>query len=309
MRGIRATGTPIVSSAIWLIGIHLAASALTFAAWQITGDIRWIDVFFKYQGSLFFVICAAAELWLAWTALRQFSPGEPMRAAWMLITVASFYRFTGFLFTQILSVRSYLNPLLLISGATDESLFLTCRRFGLIVSGPLHMAVLAAGLFLILRVLRRLGILSRPRPLDLLFISCVLAFTVRQAYEIINWLRVTAAPYDLQKVLNWASDPLLSILLVEAVLIRRPALITGWGLLAKSWQAFAAAIFLTSLGDIGLWATAHDYLPWPYSSVTWYVWFLASAAYVLGPAYQVEACRRAFREAKVPKMGAGPEQV
>jgi hypothetical protein len=187
-----------------------------------------------------------------WTAFQQFSPGEPMRAAWMLVTVASFYRFTGLVFSQILSVRSYLNPLLLISGAPDESLLLTCRRFGLIVSGPLHMAVLGVGLFLILRVLRRFGILSRPRPLDLLLISCVLAFTVRQVYEIVNWLRITPAPYDLHKVLGWASDPLLSILLIEAILIRRSALLTGWGLLAKSWRAFAVAIFLTSLGDVGL---------------------------------------------------------
>lgn len=61
---------------------------------------------------------------------------------------------------------------------------------------------------------------------------------------------------------------------------------------------FSLGIFLTSLGDIGIWATSHNYLPWPYSSITWYVWFLASAAYVLGPAYQVEACRRAYREAE-----------
>ena len=105
------------------------------------------------------------------------------------------------------------------------------------------------------------------------------------------WRPKTPPPYDFHKMLGWASDPRLSILLFEAILIRRSAIETGWGLLAKSWGSFAAGIFLTSLGDMGLWASANSYLPWPYSSVTWYVWFLASAAFALGPAGTLRRAR------------------
>jgi hypothetical protein len=298
MRNPQNARTPIVNGLLWLTSVHMAVSAAMYFFWCIQRDNAGIELFFRYQGSLFFIICAAAELWLAWNAFRQFLPDEPMRMAWMLIAFASFYRFAGHLFSKILNSESYLNPIFLALGPQDKSLYQTCEQFGLLVGGPLSMAVLAIGLFLILRILRRLGILSRLCLIDFLLISAVAVFTIRQAYEIVQWVRATPAPFDLFKMLSWPSDLLLSILLIEAILIRRSAADSGWGLLAKSWGAFSIGIFITSLGDIGLWATSHSYLPWPYSSITWFVWFLASAAFALGPAYQVEACRRAYREAE-----------
>jgi hypothetical protein len=298
MRNTRSARTPIVNGILWLTSVHMAVSAIIYILWRMQGDNAGIELFFRYQGSLFFVVCAAAELWLAWNAFRQFLPGEPMRMAWRLIAVASFYRFAGCLFSKILNSESYLNPIFLILGRQNKPLYQTFEHFGLLVGGPLSMAVLAVGLFLILRILRRLGILSRLCPIDFLLISAVVVFAIRQAYEIVEWVRATPAPYDLFKMLGWPSDLLLSILLIEAILIGRSAADAGWGLLAKSWRAFSLGIFLTSLGDIGLWAASHNYLPWPYSSIIWYIWFLASAAYALGPAYQVEACRRAYHEAE-----------
>ncbi|HYK89449.1 MAG TPA: hypothetical protein VE398_11810 [Acidobacteriota bacterium] len=307
MRSRQTTNTLIASSILWFTCVHMAAAACTFVIWRVTGNNAWIDLFFKYPGCVFFMACATAELGLAWYAFRQFSQGEPLRAAWLLITIASFYRLTGLAFSHVLGIDSKLNPLYLAFGTLDASLAAACRSFGLMVCGPMNMAVLAAGLFLILRTLRRLGLVARLRPIDLLLVTIVAGFTIRQLYEIIEWLRNTSAPPHIDKVLGWAADPLLSALLFEAILIRRSALETGWGLLSKSWGAFAAGIFLTSLVDMGLWATAQNYLPWPYSSLTWYVWFLASAAFALGPAYQVEACRRAVREARA--IGSGLSKV
>ncbi len=300
----KTTSAPIVHSILWLTAVHMAVSAVIFIIWRISGDDVLIDLFFKYQGSAFLVVCAAAEMWLAWNAFRQFSKGEPLRTAWLLIALASFYRFSGYIFSQILNSETYLNPLFLFFGSHNESFYSGLKNFGLFVSGPLSMAVLAWGLYLMLRTLRRLGLLYRLRAFDYLLITAVAAFTMRQIYEIAVWLRTPQASYDLFKALGWASDPLLSILILEAILIRRSAIETGYGLLAKSWGAFSIAIFLTSLGDIGIWATTnHNYIQWPYSSIAWYVWFLASAAYALGPAYQVEAYRRAVREARIISMG------
>jgi hypothetical protein len=293
----KATNTPIVKGILWVTAAHMAVCVLVFAIWRFVGDDALIVQFFKYQGSLFFVLCAAGEAWLAWSIFRQFSQGESLRIAWLLIALASLYRFIGYIFSQVLATESYLNPLFLSFGAHETSYYLRFQRFGLFVGGPLSMALLAAGLYPMLRVLRRLGFYTRLRSIDYFLIAVVLTFTIRQIWEISEWLLVTPPPYDIYKALGWASDPLLSILLIEAILIRRSAVETGCGLLARSWGSFAMGIFLTSVGDIGIWATSHNYLPWPYSSLAWYVWFLASAAYALGPAYQAEAYRRAYSEA------------
>jgi hypothetical protein len=306
MRKMRTTNvarTPIANGILWLTSLHIGVSAVIFIFWRMQGDNAEIERFFRYQGSLFFVLCAVAELWLAWTVFKQFMPGEPMRMAWLLISIASFYRFAGYLFSKILNTESYLNPIFLVLGPQNKSLYQNFQHFGLLVSGPLCMAVMAVGLFLILRILRRLGILSRLHLIDIVLIAAVAIFTIRQVYEIVQWVQATRPAFDPFKMLSWPSDLLLGILLVEAILIRRSAADIGWGLLAKSWRAFSLGILFTSLGDIGLWATSHNYLPWPYSSITWYVWFLASAAYALGPAYQVEACRRAYREAEYTSSG------
>ena len=296
MKNPRASGTPIVGGILWLTAAHLAIALAVFVIWRVTANDAWINLFFKYQGCLFFLVLAAIEAGLAWRVFRQFSPGEPMRIAWLFISIASFYRFTGYLFTQVLCVDSYLNPIYIARGSLDASVASACRQFGLLVSGPLHMAVLAAGLFLVLRILRRLNILSRLRAPDFIVLAGVAAFAVREFYEFFAWLQKTSEPTTFLKLLGWAVDPFLGILLLEAILIQRSAADTGWGLLALSWRAFAAGILLTLVGNIGIWATAQNYLPWPYSSITWYVWFLASTAYALGPAYQVEAYRRTLRD-------------
>jgi len=105
---------------------------------------------------------------------------------------------------------------------------------------------------------------------------------------------------------------LLIVLLIEVICIRRSLLGMEWGLIARCWAAFAAAIALTALGNIGIWATWTGYLPWPWSSMVWYVWFLVSGAFALGPAYQVQAFRsivgRTHRE-YAPEQGEAEVQA
>jgi hypothetical protein len=296
--------TPIANGILWVTAAHLAVSAAIFILWRVSGDDSKINLFFKYQGSLFTVLCAAVEMLLAWTAFHQFSAGEPLRIAWLLITFSSFYRFIGYLSSQILDAETGLNPIYFIFGPQSTDFYQACHSFGEILSGPISMAVLAVGLFLILRTLRRLDMIAPLRPLDYGIIAVIVLFSLRQIYEIAGLLRTVSLPHDLHKVLGWPSDPLLSILLIEAILIRKSAASTEWGLLAKSWGAFSLAIILTLLGDLGIWVTWHNYVAYPYNSLGWYVWFLASAAFALGPAYQVEACRHAYHEAE--RISANP---
>ena len=100
----------------------------------------------------------------------------------------------------------------------------------------------------------------------------------------------------LTAVLNWITDPLLSCLLVEAVLVRRAVVGMGWGLISKSWGAYTAAIFLTSLAHMLMWADSYGYIRWQVGAIAWYLWFVVTAAYALGPAYQLQASVRAKQQ-------------
>jgi hypothetical protein len=65
---------------------------------------------------------------------------------------------------------------------------------------------------------------------------------------------------------------------------------TGWGLIARCWGAFAAGIALHAIGDI--LASWQGNAPDSFNALGWFAWFLAGAAYALGPAYQLEAFRQ-----------------
>ena len=107
----------------------------------------------------------------------------------------------------------------------------------------------------------------------------------------------------------WAAPPGL----LPPAQTQGPVTYVRGGIGPEEAQAFAAAIALTALGDIGIWATWNGYLPWPWSSMGWYVWFLASGAYALGPAYQVHAfrsiIRRAHREDPPEHFEAGVQAI
>jgi len=66
----------------------------------------------------------------------------------------------------------------------------------------------------------------------------------------------------------------------------------GWGLVNRCWGAFVAAILLTCAADIIAWANVYVPLPWQVNVLSWHIWFVAGAAFALGPAYQLQAVQR-----------------
>ena len=79
----------------------------------------------------------------------------------------------------------------------------------------------------------------------------------------------------------------------EALLLRRSVQRMGSSRIAKCWSAFSIGVFLIALGDVGGWAEVYGYLPYPWSSLTWFLWLPAAACFALAPAYQLEAIRSA----------------
>lgn len=155
------------------------------------------------------------------------------------------------------------------------------------------MTILACGLILVLRLYQKLGMLGKLKGLDWGLLGIVSAYILFVAYTVIHSRMYSSSPAGIVDYLNWRGDPLLCWLLFESIWIRRSLVEMGWGFVSKCWGAFVVAIFLTSLGSMGHWATVYEYIPSPERSVTWYVWYLASAAFALGPVYQVEASRTA----------------
>jgi hypothetical protein len=267
----------------------LLVGMLMLSVWLRSQNDLLLHYYFQYVGALFLVGVGAVDAALCWAAFRRFSVGEPLRVAWLVIALASAHRLAGLIFSEILSARSLLNPGLLFASSWDPNLAVTFRQFGLFVSGPVHLALLAIGLFVVVNQYRRLGLLARLRITDYLLLACVLIFTGIEFYRIAAMLMKSGAPDDIFMVLNWASDPLLCILLLEAVLLRRAVTDMGWGLIAKCWGSLVTAVFVTALGDMGLWVTGYGYLHWPLNSLTWFIWYPASAAFALAPAYQLIA--------------------
>jgi len=288
----RALERSIPSIIITATCLHLAVGLAVLVLWKVTGKLSLITAFFNYPGALFLVGGSAAEVALSWHCWRQFEAGEPLGKAWLWITGAAACHLAGSVMGQIFGANSYLNPLVYIDPVSLRSVMELARKTGPLIGGPLEMALLARGLWYVLGVYRRSGLFSRLTRADWLLMLGLAAYTIREAWQVVAALQ-SGKVADTFEMIGWTSDPLLILLLAQAICIRRSVLSMGWGLIARCWGAFAAAVALTALGDIGLWANWSGYLPWPWNSITWYVWFVAAAGYVLGPAYQVEAFRQA----------------
>src|SRR5882724_1601269 len=96
---LRVSGVPrlmFLSTAILFVAGIAAA-----AAWSATGDIRWLQLFFMYPGSLFLLGSSGLGVWLAFRCWRQFSPGDLLRPAWLLITLAALLQLSGALLQRL----------------------------------------------------------------------------------------------------------------------------------------------------------------------------------------------------------------
>lgn len=165
-------------------------------------------------------------------------------------------------------------------------MFTNLSQIGLVVGGPLSMAFLAVGLGRVLGIQRKFHLVGSLTRGDKALLILVVAFSVSQLS--INLPLLGGHP-SLGTILLWLSDPLLSLLLIEAILVRRSVIRMGQGLVAKCWGMFVLAIVITSAGDATIWASSHDLLSESMTALSWYIWFVAAAAFASAPAYQLAA--------------------
>ncbi len=290
----------ILGAAVALLMMALVLHVL----WLLRWDWSLMTFFFHYPSTLFFLAMSFLTFVLCLAAWNQFSPGQSLRSAWLLISISAALNLLGAVFAHLLGTDTPLNPLLHVAIQGRENLISDMRQVGLEIGGPGWMLILALGLFLVLRTYHRLGLLSKLKAFDQGLLAVVFAYSCHVAYVVYHLQIHSSQSATFTQILSWFGDPLLCVLLFESILIRRAVVDMGWGFVGKCWGAFVAAIFLTSLGSMGQWAAAFGYLRWPENGAGWYVWYLSSAALALGPAFQVEAAftaRQRIEEAL--KMG------
>jgi hypothetical protein len=271
---------------IWIVlAFHLTLGMIAYAHFLATGNYAVLGWYFSVLGTLFFLAMTAAECYLAIVCRSWFDPDEPMRLAWGMIACAALARLAGVL---LRAVSDGDLPWGFWHWPTQHAggLFLSLSQFGLVVGGPLSMAFLAVGLGRVLGIQRKFHLLGSLARADQALLLLVVVFSISQLA--INLPLLGNHP-SLGTILLWMSDPLLSLLLIEAILVRRSVIRMGQGLVAKCWGMYVLAIVITSAGDAAIWAGNHNLLSESMTALSWYIWFVAAAAFASAPAYQLAA--------------------
>jgi hypothetical protein len=253
--------------------------------------MAWVTNYFRVPGALLAVFLAGAQLWFCRRVLDHFSEGEPMRRVWLCITASAAFDFAGVILIQILATDSALNPLAHLWAGSDGSRE-WFRQVGLLLGGTCRFTILALGLWYALRAYRRSGLLGRLNAINWLALGAMGLYVAVEIAEIGGLLR-RSQPVPLAVIAGWPVDPFLWLLLAEAMLLYRSAQQMGPGSITRCWNALAVGVFLVLLGDVVLWASNWGYVAWPWSTLGWYIWPIAGAAFALAPAYQLEAIDRA----------------
>lgn len=268
---------------IWiLLGIQLAAGMVAYAHFLATGQYTLLGWYFSVLGTSFFLVMTAAECCLAIVCRSWFDADEPMRLAWEMIACAALARLAGLLLRAVSDGHLPWG----FWGHPAAGMFVSLSQLGLVVGGPLSMAFLAVGLGRVLAIQRRFHLVGSLKAADKALLVLVLAFSLSQLY--FNLPLLGNHP-SLGTMLLWLSDPLLSLLLIEAILVRRSVMRMGQGLVAKCWGMYVLAIVITSAGDAAIWADNHSLLSASMTALSWYIWFVAAAAFASAPAYQLAA--------------------
>ncbi len=286
-----AAGAHAVNLVRWLVACLAVLVLWAARGFILQGDLGELNSALRLYGSVFLIGLAAVEYLLALVSWRLFAPGDRLRQAWLLLSFAAACRLLGLIGANLYSGFAFWGDRPFRGPAAEEAGLI--RDISLSFSTPIAVLFMAAGLLIVLRAYKSLGMLPRPGPAGSILLGAAAIFLVLEGLEFRRWLAGLSGPAPLLKMLSWMNDPLTGLLLLEAVLLARAAGAMRGGLIGSCWKTYAVAVFLTAFGDLGIWATSYGWLPWQYVYVNSGVWMAAAAAFALAPAYQVEAIVRA----------------
>jgi hypothetical protein len=268
----------IESAPRWILlflGVNLGVGLLAAYVWNATGQIVSIQGASGNTSALPVTGLTAVDLWLCLAVLRSFPAGAPLRPAWFLITLAAGLRAVSGVMGSLAESGA---PAVLAAG------------------GVVQLALLAAGIFQLLRVLRRFGFWRGPGAADWAVAGIAVLFTLCRLGEVAAaWL--AGRPVPVEDWISLAGLPVLCLLFLEAMLLRQSAVRAGNGLITRGWVTLVCAILLTGAGEVTLWVIPHYSQTLPLAMLGVLIRLPIAAAFALVPAYQVAAQRRATRPA------------
>ncbi len=276
---------------LWAAAIQLLTGGLCYWAWEATGNQVWLRGYFQYQGAIYFILLDTFGLWLCIVAWQEFKQREPLGGAWLVISIAMFFRLTGDLLKHWLCIDTYINPLHYVWHVWNTSIGNLLDLWGIALAGPLFLGALSIAMYKGLQHHKRALMLGKLRPFDMVLIVGVGIYAMYVLDSVIHVAIRNPSAIRVSWTLTWPNDLLLALLLFEAILLTRTTLDMGPGYIGRTWGAFAVAIFLTSVESFAHWMTAHGYFLYPENSIMWFIWFIWAAAFAMGPAYQVDAIR------------------
>jgi len=271
----------IESAPRWILlflAAYLAAGMVAVYLWNAAGNIFSIQGGTGSTSALPVTGMAAVDLWLCLVVLRSFPAGSPLRGAWLLMALAAGLRVVSGVMGSLAGSEA---PAVAAAG------------------GPVQLALLAAGLFRLLGVLRGFGFWRRPAVADWAVCGVAVLFTLCRLAELAAaWL--AGSPIRVESWVAVAGLPILCVLVLEARLLRQSVVSIGNGLIARVWVALECGILLTGACELALWVVPHYSRTLPLAMFQALIRLPAAAAFALAPAYQVAAQRRATKPASVP---------
>jgi hypothetical protein len=290
---LRHASSFVARSILVIVIAHLIVGVCVHAYWSATSNEQVLRGYFDYEGIVVFLLFGVLQAYFAIRVFGNFSSHQPLGLAWQYIMLASVCNFIGIVFKHLLAANTAINPAMYTAfGASNQTRQLF-GNIGTVLGGPIQMILLGTGLYMAIRAYRQFGMLTRLKALDVVLIGASLLYAIIVIGGVVVAVRSHPDAVTIERGLTWPGDYLISLLLLEAVFLRRAASEMGWGYVSKIWGALVTGIFLTSFCSLMNWLTAYGVFTWTQTAFVWYLWYPASAAFALAPVYQWEAMRTA----------------
>ena len=287
---------------LMFLGAYVTLNLFVLYLWNAAGQVFAMQGTSDSTSALSVTGMAAVDLWLCVAVWRSFPAGAPLRSTWMLLMCAAAARAVSGVLTEFLGANWALNPLLW-SEQPRTGLIGQIRQAALIAGGPIRLALLAAALLAVLRILRKYGFTAQPTFGDWAVSGIVCMFALARFGEACA-ASLAGRPIGQEDWISLTGLPILCVLSLEAMMLRRSMARMGNGLIARGWVALGYGILLTVTGEVVLWVLPHYSETLPMAMACAVLPLTIGSVFALVPAYQLVAQRRAMRPA-----GSQPEDL
>ncbi len=280
----------------WLL---LAVGSLAILDYTTTGETQFLRSFFAYCAGPFYLFAAIVEAFFAFAAAKGFESKEPLRRPWILLSVSAILHCVSQLLANLLNLTTYINPLYWIAPDFVRQHGEEVRVFGLHYFGDPRFILLGIAFWLILRAEKKAGLGVKLNNLEIILLCATGVWVMVHTITAVEWFITTTQDSSLTKQMSWIFDFALGGVTVLAILLRNSVKALEPGIIAEPWKCYSWAVFITCMGDAGIWAISYSILPPFLLNLSWLIWFPQVTMFALGPWWQYQAMKTAASEVHV----------